>query len=105
MGFRILAIDLRGHGRSSSPTDKTGVYSLDWLVEDVKGFILALNLYSRPVIVLGKGLGGIVASHFASRYPRLVGCLIVLDPVHEDCKSLRHFPGPCSSGSPCSSMV
>jgi len=35
--FRVLAIDLRGHGQSDWP----GIYSLEFMRDDVLGFLLA----------------------------------------------------------------
>jgi 3-oxoadipate enol-lactonase len=68
---RVVAVDLRGHGQSDGPR---GACSVSVLADDVTWLCYELGLY-RPV-VLGLGLGGMVALNLATRYPDLP-CAIV----------------------------
>jgi pimeloyl-ACP methyl ester carboxylesterase len=45
-----------------------------------------------PVILVGHGLGGLYARHFAHMYPRDVAGLVLLDPWHESMET--RMPGP-----------
>lgn len=78
---RIVAMDLRGHGKSSTEND------LDLSIESLCGDVLAVlkTMYgdSPPAILLvGHSMGGSVAVHVAARkvLPSLAG-LIVVDVV------------------------
>jgi pimeloyl-ACP methyl ester carboxylesterase len=74
---QVVYLDLRGAGRSdwSSPEH----WNLDTWVADVAALCEALEL-SRPV-VLGTGLGGVVALLLAARRPELVGRLVLVSVV------------------------
>ncbi|KDD74211.1 hypothetical protein H632_c1487p0, partial [Helicosporidium sp. ATCC 50920] len=76
-GYRVIALDLRGHGDSSLSGDQR--YSARVLAEDVKAFVIELDLYGRPMAVLGAGVGAIVALTLASMAPSLVGGLVLLE--------------------------
>jgi pimeloyl-ACP methyl ester carboxylesterase len=72
---RVVAVDLRGHGQSGrSPRDCTVAV----LADDLVWLGLELGL-DRPV-VLGQGLGGLVALDLAARYPEIPAA-VVLVPV------------------------
>lgn len=70
---RVVAMEPRGHGRSSSPKGK---YTLADLAGDVGGIIARLNL-NRPVLI-GHGLGARAALLLAIEQPRLPGALILI---------------------------
>ncbi len=77
----LLLYDLRGHGFSEQPP--TG-YSMTDQTDDLRGVIEASGI-DRPVTVVGKSFGGLVALTFATRFPELVESLVVLEPpVGED---------------------
>jgi hypothetical protein len=40
--------------------------------DDIKGFIVELDLYTRPIAVVGCGMGAAVALQLAQRCPELV---------------------------------
>ena len=71
--FRVVAVDLRGHGGSDHP----GAYSMLHLTADLRAVLNALGL-DRPVLV-GHSLGGHVALHFAGLYPDRVEALVLLE--------------------------
>ncbi len=71
--FRVLAVDLRGHGGSDWP----GIYSLALMRDDVLGLLDALKL--GPVTLMGHSLGGVVAFAVAQARPDRVARLIAED--------------------------
>lgn len=83
-GFCVFALDLRGHGRSTH----SKVYTCDSMVADVHGFIIEKDLYTRPVCVVGMGVGGVLALALASGSPKLVGAvgMIEMSIVEDVCR-------------------
>jgi pimeloyl-ACP methyl ester carboxylesterase len=77
-GFRVMAIDLKGHGLSDKPL-APDEYTIDALVEHLRDILDALHL-ERPALV-GHSLGGSLIYHFATRYRERVKCLGMLSPV------------------------
>ena len=69
--FRVVAPDLRGHGRGM-PTRK---FSAAECADDLAAIVAALEL--GPVIVVGYSLGGLVAQVFVRRHPTLVAGLVL----------------------------
>jgi pimeloyl-ACP methyl ester carboxylesterase len=65
-GYRVIAIDLRGHGESDWSPD--GDYSLDAFVGDVVSTVRAM---SKPPILVGASLGGLSAAVAAGEHPTL----------------------------------
>lgn len=77
-GYRVLAMDLRGHGRGL----RSGVpFRLDDCADDAAGVLAALGL--PPAVVVGYSMGGPVAQLAAARHPdRVAGfvlCATALD--------------------------
>lgn len=71
---RVIAMDLRGHGRSGRvPQD----VSRDAHVADAAFVVEQLGL--RPVVVVGQSLGGLTALSLAARRPDLTRALVLLD--------------------------
>jgi pimeloyl-ACP methyl ester carboxylesterase len=77
-GFRVIAVDLKGHGLSDKPL-ASAEYTIESLVEHLRVILDALEL-DRPALV-GHSLGGSLIYHFASRYPERARCLGMLSPV------------------------
>lgn len=63
-GFRVLALDQRGHGASGKPHDR-GAYSMEALVGDVRS-VLDAHLIDEAAVV-GYSLGARVGWHLALR--------------------------------------
>ena len=74
---RVIAVDLRGHGRSSAPGDG---YSAVTLAGDLAGLLRALD--APPVVAVGHSLGGIVVSALAVEHPALVAGAVCVDPAY-----------------------
>ena len=77
-GFRVIALDLKGHGLSDKP-QSGDEYTIDSLVEHLREVLDALGL-DRPVIA-GHSMGGTLVYHFASRYPDRVRGLGLISPA------------------------
>ena len=71
---RVLAMDLRGRGRSDRPA--VG-YSLDRHCRDIKGVLADLKL--ERVNLMGHSLGAYISLAFAAQYPELVSRLVLVD--------------------------
>lgn len=65
-GFRVIAPDQRGFGRSSAPTDETD-YTLDKIVADAIALLDALSL--QQVDLVAHDWGAIIGWALAARYP------------------------------------
>jgi pimeloyl-ACP methyl ester carboxylesterase len=73
-GHRVVAVDLRGHGRSDKPE---GSYAMGVFADDLAWVCEQIGL-EKPVII-GHSMGGIVAFDLAARYPALPSAVIMLD--------------------------
>jgi pimeloyl-ACP methyl ester carboxylesterase len=71
--FRVLALDLRGHGDSET----TPYYSFGHFVLDLHNLVRALRL-ERPVII-GHSMGGEVVGHYAGWFPGVPSRLIIIE--------------------------
>ena len=71
--YRVLAYDVRGHGRTG-PTDRES-YTIELLADDLAAFVDALDL-ERPVVV-GHSTGGCIAQVYAARHPDEISGLVL----------------------------
>lgn len=76
--FRVIAVDLRGHGRSDKPL---GSYSMRQFAGDAVQVLRALG--AVPAHVLGISLGGMVAFQLALDFPDLIDKLVIVNSVPE----------------------
>jgi 3-oxoadipate enol-lactonase len=90
-GFRVIAFDNRGAGRSDKPDEP---YSVELLADDALAAIDALG--ERPAHVAGFSLGGYVALTLAQRYPDAVASLVLLGTT---------CGGPGSVGVPAATLA
>jgi pimeloyl-ACP methyl ester carboxylesterase len=95
--YRVLALDLRGHGDSS--WDEAADYGLEAHASDVLGFIREMNL--DGVTLVGHSFGGQVAIKSAADTGRPLAALVVIDsrtrilePAARFMDSLRKLPQP-----------
>lgn len=73
--YRVIAPDLRGHGRSAAPE---GIYPIDDLADDVVELLDRLKI-SEPVVLGGLSMGGYVALSIAVRHPKRLRGLMLLN--------------------------
>lgn len=73
---RVLAIDHRGHGRSTNSGDET-TYTVDHIVDDTIAWLAAT--VDGPIDMLGHSMGGRVALRFALARRDLLRSLILMD--------------------------
>jgi pimeloyl-ACP methyl ester carboxylesterase len=78
-GFRVLAPDLRGFGKTERPS-KVSSYDLDNLSEDVLGLIKAMG--EERAHIVGHDWGGGLSWHLAQRNPEAVDRLAILNCPH-----------------------
>ena len=76
--YRVITLDLRGHGRSDKPA---GPYSMSQFADDAAAVLQSLNVTSAHVV--GLSLGGGVAFQLAVDQPALVRSLIIVNSAPE----------------------
>jgi len=70
--YKVIAIDLPGHGKS----DCFGyVHRMDFMAQSVKAVLDSLHL--RRYLLIGHSMGGYVALSFAERYPESIKGLLL----------------------------
>lgn len=70
--FKVITVDLRGHGESSKPK---GPYNMELFARDLS--MLLPRLTSHPCHVVGLSMGGAIAFHLALDHTRLVRSIVV----------------------------
>jgi pimeloyl-ACP methyl ester carboxylesterase len=72
--YRVLTVDLPGHGRSRPPRGR-------WTIDVIAGDVIDLldHLGEPPLHVVGLSLGGCVAQRLALKRPQLVRSLILVN--------------------------
>lgn len=68
--------DMRGHGRSSSPTQQSS-YSVEETVDDIEALLDALD--HEHAVIGGHSLGGYMSLAFYMKYPERVRALLLID--------------------------
>ena len=72
--YHVMAMDLRGRGRSQKPAEG---YSLDHHVRDIECLLNDLNI--DQAVIMGHSLGAFIGLAFAAKYPQRVERLILVD--------------------------
>ncbi|BBK32259.1 3-oxoadipate enol-lactonase [Stella humosa] len=76
--FRVLSVDMRGHGGSDAPE---GAYHPDGLGEDFRSLLAHLGLES--VDFIGLSMGGMIGMTLATAHPGLLRSLVLCDTMCE----------------------
>lgn len=74
-GWRVLAVDLRGHGASGHAQNQ---YQFQDYVEDISEFVR--RAVGEPTVLWGHSLGAVTAAGVAAQVPELVTAAILEDP-------------------------
>lgn len=82
-GYRVLALDLPGYGKSDKPS--TFEYDPNNFADVVLEFITKLGV-NKPILV-GHSMGGQTSLSFAIRYPDKLSALVLTAPA-----GFEHFP-------------
>lgn len=77
--LRILAVDQRGHGRTTLPADADAHDA--WLVFRDDLLTLLETLGETPTVLSGHSMGGTVSLHAAAARTDAARCLVLFDPV------------------------
>jgi pimeloyl-ACP methyl ester carboxylesterase len=75
MRWRVVAVDLRGHGRSGRVDDQ---YQLMEYVQDIQA--LLRHLGGEPAVLIGHSLGAMITIGLASEAPEAVRAIVLEDP-------------------------
>ncbi|MFL9883617.1 alpha/beta hydrolase [Paraburkholderia agricolaris] len=74
--YRVVAVDLRGHGRSE--VMPPGAYTPADYVSDIETFIVK-KYPGQKFIIVGHSMGGQIAARLAARRPDLVSAVVSVD--------------------------
>lgn len=74
--YRVIAPDLRGHGRSSAPEDLNS-YTMEAYADDLRALLDALEI--DVCALVGCSFGGMIAVHFATAHAERVAGLVLSD--------------------------
>lgn len=74
--YRVLRLDLRGHGRSQRPA---GPYHISQFARDVAVFLRKRE--AAPAHIVGLSMGGMIALELGASAPDLVRSLVVVNSV------------------------
>lgn len=72
--YRIITVDLRGHGESDAPFWR---YSMDLFADDVKGLLDYLNI--QQAVLVGLSMGGYLMFAFHRKYRERIKALVFCD--------------------------
>jgi pimeloyl-ACP methyl ester carboxylesterase len=86
-GFRVIAIDQIGFGRSSKPIMP---YTLGDMALNIRALLENLDI-GRAAIV-GHSMGGMVATRFAFYYPEVASHLVLVNPIGMTDAKLQRAP-------------
>src|SRR5438874_6752453 len=75
-GFRVIAPDQIGYGRSSKPIMP---YNFSDMARNTRLILQSLRI--DKVMVVGHSMGGMLATRFATQYPAMVERLVLYNPI------------------------
>src|SRR4051794_17381800 len=74
---RVVAPDLRGHGRSPM----VGPWTLEQHLEDLLPLLASVGVRDEPPVLLGHSYGGLLAWELARAAPASIAGLVLVDPA------------------------
>jgi long-chain acyl-CoA synthetase len=78
LDYRVIALDLRGHGYSDAPTAADGAsYDVPELVADIAAALDQLDLPPRFILVC-HSFGGALSAYFLKLFPQRVSALVMI---------------------------
>jgi long-chain acyl-CoA synthetase len=76
--YRVIALDLRGHGYTDAPTEEQGAYyDVPELVADIEAALDILQVPPKFVLV-GHSFGGALASFYVNKHPQRVSSVVII---------------------------
>lgn len=75
-GFRVLAVDRIGYGKSSKPVIP---YNFNFVAANMKSLLDELGI--DEVAIVGHSMGGMVVTRFAMLYPQLVTHVVMVNQI------------------------
>jgi pimeloyl-ACP methyl ester carboxylesterase len=81
---RVIAVDLRGHGRSSVSAEG---YRPRQFADDLAALLRLLDV--GPVVAIGHSLGGVIVSVLAIEHAELVRAVVAVDPAYAMSASIQ----------------
>ena len=85
--FRVISVDLRGHGLSAKPVSEDA-YALEAMASDV--YELLRNLEVSEYALVGHSMGGMVSQELILEHPEMVRALVLVDTAAEVPKGLLY---------------
>lgn len=76
-GFRVLAPDQIGFGKSSKPASYQ--FTFQQLASNTRSLLDSLGI--RRITVVGHSMGGMLAARFALQYPEVTERLVLVNPI------------------------
>ena len=83
-GYRVVAVDLRGFGKSDTPADG---YSYDQMSADIFQIVRKLSL--KNFVLVGFSMGGSIALRYMNRYNGMGVCRLILLSAAAPCFTRR----------------
>lgn len=77
--YRVIAMDLRGHGQSDKPDSQ---YDMDEFVSDLEALLPRLGV-DEPVVLIGHSFAGAIVTEYAVRNPERVSRLVLIATAGE----------------------
>ena len=85
--FRVISVDLRGHGLSAKPVG-AAEYALEMMASDV--YELSKSLEVGECVLVGHSMGGMVSQLLILEHPQTVRALVLVDTAGEVPKGLLY---------------
>ena len=76
--YRVVALDLRGHGYTDAPTEAEGArYDVPELVADMESALAVLRVPQKFILVC-HSFGGALSSYYVNQHPERVSALVII---------------------------